>query len=101
MVIAGAAGDAVDMLYWTVTGPGDLTRDHYDRLLAERLHRKLTLLTMIRRPEISSRVHDASREGEELTDNPELMDALEDEALLERRITLLHVAWSNERAAQG
>jgi transcription elongation factor-like protein len=101
MVVAGAAGDAVGMRDWTKIGPGDLTRDRYDRLLTERLHRKLTLLTMIRRPEISARVCDARREGEHLPHNTELVDALEDEAQLERRIMLLHLAWSRQRAEQG
>jgi hypothetical protein len=101
MVDAGAASDAVGMRDWTITGPGDLTRDRYDRLFAERLHRELTLLTMIRRPEISARVCDAHREGEKLADDPELIDALEDEAQLERRIMLLHLAWSHQRATRG
>jgi transcription elongation factor-like protein len=98
MVIAGTTGDAVDMRNWTVMSPGDLTRDRYDRLLADRLHRELTLLTMIKRPEICDRVRDADQECEELADNPELIYALEEEALLERRIMLLHLAWSQQRA---
>ena len=101
MVIPGTAGDAVDMRNWSITGPGDLTRDRYDQLLAEQLHQELTLLTTIRRPEICDRVRDAGREGEELADNPELIYALEEEALLERRIMLLHLAWSRQRAARA
>jgi hypothetical protein len=100
MVISGTAGDAVDMRNWTITGPGDLTRNRYDQLLAERLHQELTLLTTIRRPEICDRVRDVGQ-GEELADNPELIYALEEEALLERRIMLLHLAWSHQRAARG
>jgi hypothetical protein len=45
-------------------------------------------------------VRDAAQEGEELADNPELIYALEEEALLERRIMLLHLAWSHQRAAR-
>jgi hypothetical protein len=101
MVVAGAGSDAAGMCDWMITGPGDLTRDRYDRLFAERLHRELTLLTMIRRPEISARVCDARREGEHLPHNTELIDALEDEAQLERRIMLLHLAWSHQRAEWG
>jgi hypothetical protein len=98
MVIAGTAGDAVDMRNWTVTSPGSLTRDRYDRLLAERLHQELTLLTMIRRPEISDKVRDAGQEGDGLADSPELIDALEDEALLERRIMLLKISLASTAA---
>jgi hypothetical protein len=102
MVISGTAGDAVDMRNWTITGPGDLTRDRYDQLLAERLHQELILLTMIKRPEICDRVRDAAQEGEELADNPELIYALEEEeALLEGRIMLLHLAWSHQRATRA
>jgi hypothetical protein len=101
MVISGTPGDALGMRNWMITSPGDLTRDRYDQLLAERLHQELTLLTMIRRPEICDRVRDAGREGEELADSPELIYALEEEALLERRIMLLHLAWSRQRAARA
>jgi hypothetical protein len=94
MVIAGTAGDAVDMQNWTVARPGDLTRDRYDRLLAERLHEELTRLTMISRSEISDQVREAAPAGGELADNPDLIDALDDDAKLERRIMLLHLAWS-------
>jgi hypothetical protein len=101
MVISGTAGDAEGMRNLTITGPGDLIRDRYDQLLADRLHQELTFLTMIRRPEICDRVRDAGQEGEELVDNPELIYALEEGALLERRIMLLHLAWSRQRAARA
>jgi hypothetical protein len=99
MAIAGTAGDAVDMHDWTITGPGDLTRDRYDRRLAEPLHQEHTSLTMISRPEISDRVREAGQAGGELADNPDLIDALEDEAQLERRIMLLRVLVSPAHGA--
>ena len=101
MGITFAARDAVDMRIGTITHPGEMTRDRYDQLLAERLHEELAELTMIRRPESNLRVRDAAQKGEELADNPELIDALEDASLLERRIMLLHVALSHQRAAPG
>ena len=64
MVIAGTARDAGDMHSSTVNAPGDLTRDRHERLLAERLHQELTLLILIRRPEIGDRVRDAGQECE-------------------------------------
>jgi hypothetical protein len=100
MVIAGTAGDPVDMHDRTVTAPGDLTRNRHERLLAERLHQELALLTMISRPEVSDRVREARQAGGEIADNPDLIDALEDEAQLEHRIRLLHLAWSHQSAGR-
>jgi hypothetical protein len=101
MAITCAARDAVDMRIGTITRPGEMTRDRYDQLLAERLHQELAELTMIRRPELSIRVRDVAQQGEEPADNPVLIGALEDMALLDRRIMLLHVAWSHQRTARG
>lgn len=70
--------------------PGDLTRARYERLLDERLHQELALLTM-RSRETGEQVREACHEGRELSENPELIDALDDEAVLERRITLLQM----------
>jgi transcription elongation factor GreA len=61
-----------------------LTRDGYERLR----HEHGTLST-ISRAEISDRLREARQGGEDLADNSELIDALEDQALLERRITTL------------
>jgi transcription elongation GreA/GreB family factor len=70
--------------------PGDLTRARYERSLDERLHQELAVLTM-RTRETGQQVREACQEDRELSDNPELIDALDDEALLERRITLLQM----------
>ena len=70
--------------------PGDLTRARYERLLEERLHEELALLVM-RSRETRGQVREACQEARELSDNPEQIDALEDQALLERRITLLQM----------
>jgi hypothetical protein len=73
-----------------ITRPGDLTRARYERSLDERLHQELAILTM-RRRETCGRVRATCQEGLELSDNPALIDALEDEALLGRRMTLLQM----------
>ena len=76
------------MIIGRTTRPGDLTRARYERSLDERLHHELAMLTM-RSRETCGRVRDTCQEGRELSDNPELLDALEDEARIGRRITLL------------
>jgi transcription elongation factor GreA len=62
----------------------DITRNGYERLRDE-----LTALTTISRAEISDRLRDAREQGGEFADNLELIDALEDQERLERRITTL------------
>ena len=86
---ADTDSDAVAMFDRTIR-PGDLMHARYERLLDERLHQELALLTM-RSRETGEQVREACQEGRELSDNPELMDALDAEALLERRITLLQM----------
>jgi transcription elongation factor GreA len=61
-----------------------ITRNGYERLCDE-----LTALTTTSRAEISDRLRDAREQGGDLADNLELIDALEDQELLERRITTL------------
>lgn len=61
-----------------------LTRGGYERLREE-----LANLTTINRAELSDRLRDAREQGGDLADNLELIDALEDQEFLERRITTL------------
>jgi len=61
-----------------------LTRKGYERLRGE-----LGTLTTISRMAMSDRLRHAREQGGELTDNLELIDALEDQEMLERRITTL------------
>jgi hypothetical protein len=89
MAEADTVGDAVPMTLGTITRPGDLTRAGYERSLDERLHQQLALLIM-RRLETGERVRKERQDGRrDLADNPDLIEALDDEALLSRRITLL------------
>lgn len=78
------------MIIGKATRPGDLTRARYERSLDERLHQELAMLTMSSRA-TGERVRETCQEGRELSDNPELIGALEDDALLGRRITLLQM----------
>jgi transcription elongation factor GreA len=77
----------------TTTAPsiGDhetaVTREGYERLREE-----LTALTTTSRAEIGERLRDARAQGGELADNLELLDALEDQEFLERRIATLETA---------
>jgi transcription elongation factor GreA len=75
----------------TATPPNDyeviLTRDGYERLRDE-----LVTLSTISRAEITDRLREARQGGEDLAENSELIDALEDQALLERRITTLEAS---------
>ena len=64
-----------------------LTREGYERLRDE-----LTVLRKAGRAEIGDRLRDAREQGGELADNLELMDVLEDQELLERRIATLEAA---------
>jgi transcription elongation factor GreA len=61
-----------------------LTRDGY-----ERLREQLRALRTTARREASERLREARSQGGELAENPELADALEDQALLEQRIRKL------------
>jgi transcription elongation factor GreA len=73
------------------TSPGNqeigLTRAGYDRLRDE-----LATLTTISRAEIADRLRVARDHGGEFADNLELIDALEDKEILERRITTLEAS---------
>jgi transcription elongation factor GreA len=64
-----------------------LTRRGY-----ERLHDELEVLTTTARAEMRDRLRDARDQGGELSDNLQLIDALEDQGFLERRITALEEA---------
>ena len=64
-----------------------MTREGYEHLRAE-----LATLTTAARAEITERLRAAREDGAELADNLELIDALEDQDLLERRITALEAA---------
>jgi hypothetical protein len=57
-------------------------------------------VAVIDRRQIAERVRDAHRNGEELADNLELIDALEVQARLERRITLLQM-WLGSHRRSG
>jgi transcription elongation factor GreA len=61
-----------------------ITREGYEQLCDE-----LTALTTTSRAQISDRLRDAREQGGEFADNLELIDALEDQEFLERRITTL------------
>jgi hypothetical protein len=80
--------------------PGELTRNAYEQQLEERLRQEFTQLTVIGRRQSTERVCDAHRNGEELADNLELIDALEVQAGLERRITLLQM-WLGPHRRSG
>jgi transcription elongation factor GreA len=69
-----------------------LTREGYERLRDE-----LAALTKISRAKMSDRLRDAREQGGELTDNLELIDALEDQEMLERRITTLEGSLASAR----
>jgi transcription elongation factor GreA len=73
-----------------------LTREGY-----ERLHDELASLTTITRMEMSKRLRDAREQGGELTDNPELIDALEDQEMLERRIATLKASLAAARVVDN
>jgi transcription elongation factor GreA len=64
-----------------------LTRKGYERLRDE-----LAALSTVSRADIDDRVRDARSHGGELSDNPDLIDALEDQELLMRRIARLEAA---------
>jgi transcription elongation factor GreA len=64
-----------------------LTRGGYQRLRDD-----LAALTMTGRAEIRDRLRDAREQGGELVDNLELIDALEDQEMLERRIATLEAS---------
>jgi transcription elongation factor GreA len=73
------------------TSPGNqeigLTRTGYERLRDE-----LGTLTTTSRAEIADRLRVARDHGGEFSDNLELIDALEDQEMLERRITTLEAS---------
>jgi transcription elongation factor GreA len=69
-----------------------VTRDGYEQLRDE-----LTVLTTINRAQVSDRLRDAREQGGEFADNLELIDALEDQELLERRITTLEAVLTAAR----
>ena len=69
-----------------------VTREGYERLRDE-----LTALTTTSRAEMGERLRDARAQGGELADNLELLDALEDQELLERRIATLESALVSAR----
>ena len=69
-----------------------MTRAGYERLRAE-----LATLTTAGRAEITDRLRAAREDGGELADNLELIDALEDQGFLERRITALEAAVASAR----
>jgi hypothetical protein len=85
------------MITGRVIPPGDSTRDGYARQLDARLYQELILLTIGHR-EISDRVRAATRGGAGSARTAVLIDALDDEALLERRITLLQMQLALSRA---
>jgi transcription elongation factor GreA len=60
-----------------------ITVDGYERLTSE-----LEMLRTVTRPEISARLREA-RAGGHLDDNPALFEALEEQAQIDQRITLL------------
>jgi transcription elongation factor GreA len=68
-----------------------MTREGYERLRDE-----LATLTTTARAEITDRLR-AAREDGELADNLELIDALEDQDLLEHRIAALEAAMASAR----
>ena len=76
--------------------PGDrqaaVTREGYERLRDE-----LTALTTISRARISDRLREARAHGGEFADNLDLIDALEDQELLERRIATVEAALAAAR----
>lgn len=69
-----------------------MTREGYEHLRDE-----LATLTTTARAEITDRLRAAREDGGELSDNLELIDALEDQDLLERRIT----AWRQRSPRHG
>jgi transcription elongation factor GreA len=69
-----------------------LTRGGY-----ERLRDNLATLTTTDRSELRDRLRDAREQGGELADNLELIDALEDQEVLERRITRLEASLASAR----
>ncbi len=73
-----------------------LTREGYERLLHE-----LATLTKITRTEIADRLRDAREQGADLADNPELIEALEDQEMLERRITKLKTSLAFARVVDS
>jgi transcription elongation factor GreA len=64
-----------------------MTREGFERLRDE-----LAALTTISRAEITDRLRDAREDGGDFADNLELIDALEDQEMLERRITTLEAS---------
>jgi transcription elongation factor GreA len=73
-----------------------LTRGGYERLSDE-----LTALTTTGRAEMRDRLRDARAQGGELSDNLQLIDALEDQELLERRIATLEAALGSARVVDA
>jgi transcription elongation factor GreA len=73
-----------------------LTREGYERLRDE-----LATLTTISRAKMSDRLRDAREHGGELIDNLELIDALEDQEMLERRITTLEGSLARARVVDN
>jgi transcription elongation factor GreA len=69
-----------------------LTRDGYERLREELLR-----LVTIERAEITERLREARQNGGDLSDNPDLIGALEDQEVLERRIALLRPTIASAR----
>jgi transcription elongation factor GreA len=64
--------------------PGSITREGYERLQSE-----LEELVKVRRPEIARWLRDAREDGGEAGENLDLAEALDEQALLERRIAEL------------
>jgi transcription elongation factor GreA len=71
-----------------------MTQEGYDRLRCE-----LQDLTTINVPELADRLRDAREDGGDPAENGELMDALEERALLEQRIRALEARLAAARVA--
>jgi transcription elongation factor GreA len=69
-----------------------ITREGYEQLSNE-----LTALMTISRARIRDRLRDAREQGGEFADNLDLIDALEDQEILERRITTLEAVLDTAR----
>jgi transcription elongation factor GreA len=67
----------------------------------ERLRKELDALTTVRRSEVAERLRQARDGGGDLADNWDLLDALEDQALLERRISSLESRLALARVVDG
>jgi transcription elongation factor GreA len=87
-----------------VIGP-EATQNRSERLLVTaegyaRLQGQLDVLRSERRRELAERVHIAREDGD-LADNPDLLDALQEQAALERRIASLEAELASARIADG